>query len=89
MQPLEEERLDFFGPLLGGRFVWGDDDNVVHVPSVELCTKETDTILVKFVEIDVGEVLGTDVAERDAPLTLWARVDDFAEKPIKLKEVRV
>ena len=89
VEPLLEEYLDLCQPLPGDLLVRRDDDDVVHVPSVEFSTEEADAILVELVEVDVGEVLGADIPEGYAGLAFRARVDHFAKKPVEPKEVLV
>ncbi|MPM39048.1 hypothetical protein SDC9_85679 [bioreactor metagenome] len=89
MESLGEELLDLREPLLGGCLIRRDDDDIVHIPGVELRFQVADAILIELVEVDVGEVLGADVPEGDARFSFWARVNHFAKKPIELEEVLV
>ena len=89
VEPFLKEYLDLCQPLPGDLLVRRDDNDVVHVPSIELCTKEADAILIELVEVDVGKVLGADVSEGDACLAFRARVNHFAKKPVKPKKVLI
>lgn len=72
MQPLLNELLDLSKPLPRGLFARRNNDDVVHVPGVELRSEEADAILIDFVEHDVCEVLGADIPQRDARLSFRA-----------------
>lgn len=89
VKPLAEEYLDFRQPLPGGLLVRRNDDDVVHVPGVELRAEKADTKLIELVEVDVREVLGADIPERDARLALRRAVDHFAKKPIEAEEILI
>ncbi len=72
MQSFLDELLNFSKPLPRGLFARRNDDNVVHVPGVELRSEEADAKLIDFVEYDIREVLGADIPEGDARLSFWA-----------------
>ena len=84
-----EEYLDFRQPFPGGLLVRRNDDDVVHVPGVELRAEKADAKLIELVEVDVREVLGADIPERDARLALRRAVDHFAKKPIEAEEILI
>ena len=84
-----EELLDLCQPLPGDLFARRNDDDVVHVPGVELRPEEADTKLIELVEVDVREVLGADIPEWDASLSLRRAINHFAKKPVKPKEIPV
>ncbi|MPN18367.1 hypothetical protein SDC9_165727 [bioreactor metagenome] len=78
VETLEEEVLDLCQPFPGDLPARCNDDDVVHVPGVELCSEEANAELVELVEVDVGEVLGADVPESYAALSFRGGVDRFA-----------
>ena len=89
MQFLLDELPNLSKPLPRGLLGRRNNDDVVHVPSVELRSEEADAELIDFIEDDIREVLGADIPQGDALFSFRAGVDHFAKKAIKAEEVFV
>ena len=72
MQFLLDELPNLSKPLPRGLLGRRNNDDVVHVPSVELRSEEADAELIDFIEDDIREVLGADIPQGDACLSFRA-----------------